>query len=83
MTTPLKKPVKRISENNRQWSAGKSRRVIVTLYQHGFIGFRLEGTRKEETLPIGNAYAYAVRSRISHERMEKAKAKKAKREGRV
>lgn len=78
MTTELSKPVRRKSSNH-QWSAGKARRVIVTLYPHGFIGFRLEGTRKEETLPIAAAYAYATRCRLAHERMEKAKKRLAKR----
>jgi hypothetical protein len=82
MTTELNKPVKRVA-SNRQWSAGKARRGIVTLYPAGFIGFRLEGTRKEETLPIAAAHAYATRCRISHERMEKAKQRKRKKEGKI
>lgn len=81
MTTVLHKPVKRVA-SSRQWSGGKARRVVVTLYPAGFIGFRLEGTRKEETLPIAAAHGYAVRCRMAIERMEKARAKKAKREGR-
>lgn len=82
MTTELHKPVSR-KAHSRQWSAGKARRVIVTLYPAGFIGFRLEGTRKEETLPIAAAHGYAARCRIAHERMEKAKLKKHKKEGKA
>ncbi len=82
MTTELHKPVKRKS-HNRQWSGGKARRVIVTLYPAGFIGFRLEGTRTEETLPIAATYSFAVRCRLAHQRMEKAKLKKRKKEGKA
>lgn len=82
MTTALTKPVKRLA-SVRQWSAGKARRVIVTLYPAGYIGFRLEGTRKEETLPIAAAQGYATRCRVAHERMEKAKQRKRKKEGKL
>lgn len=81
MTTELKKPIKRRTME-RVRDGGKPRRLVVTLYPTGFIGLRQEGRRKEETVTIEGVYQYAIRNRLAVERMEKAKAKKAKREGR-
>ena len=81
MTTELKKPVKR-KTLDRVRNGGKPRRLIVTLYPGGYIGLREEGRRKEEIVTIEGAYQYAIRNRLAVERMDKAKAKKAKRKGR-
>lgn len=79
MTTQLHKAVKRKTNETRR-DRGKQRHYIVTLYPSDMIGVRLEGTRKEETLPISAVYEMAVRARVSREKAEKAKARKAKRE---
>jgi hypothetical protein len=78
MTADLHKPFKRRSQVTAR-ERGKHRRIIVTLYPAGFIGFRPEGTRREETLSIDAAYAMAIKSRVFRERMEKAKQRKASR----
>jgi hypothetical protein len=78
MTTQLKKHVKRIS-NEARYENGKLRRVIVTLYPAGHIGLRLEGTRREETMPIMAAWERAVKMRLAmeaHAKLQK-KAEKA------
>lgn len=77
MTTPLNKPVKR-KAGQGQFSRGKLRRIIVTLYPNDTIGFRLEKTRQEELLPIGAAYVYASRLRVAAEKRARAEARKAK-----
>lgn len=78
MATDLYKPFKRRSSITRR-DGGKQRRIVLTLYPAGFIGLRLEGTRREETMTIDALYDAAVRGRVFRERMEKAKARKVKR----
>lgn len=75
MTTDLNRPVKRRSHETLR-DTGKARRVIVTLYPAGHMGLRLEGTRREETLPLTTAYEIAVRARLITQRAEKAKLRK-------
>lgn len=77
MTTILRKPVKRKSHEHR-FDRGKRRAIVVTLYPAGFIGLRLEGTRREETLPIEVAYERAVKTRLAAEATERLKKKAAK-----
>jgi hypothetical protein len=62
MTTTLHKPIKR-KTHERRYERGKSRAIVVTLYPAGYMGLRLEGTRREETLPIEVAWEYAVKMR--------------------
>jgi hypothetical protein len=81
MTTQLTKPVKRRSNEVRR-DRGKSRAIVITIYPHGYIGLRLEGTRSEETLPIQAAYERAIKMRLASAQLEKARAKKAKIQGR-
>lgn len=82
MTTTLNKPVKRRTADKLR-NGGKPRRLVITLYPGdivgGIIGLREEGRRQEEFVTIEGAYQYAIRNRLSRERMEKAKAKKEKR----
>jgi hypothetical protein len=80
MTTQLTKPVRRKSNELRR-DRGKYRPIIVTLYPAGFIGLRLEGTRKEETIPIEAVYERAIKMRLAFEAAEK-KAREVKRKGR-
>jgi hypothetical protein len=68
--TPLAKPITRRSEE-RVREAGKSRRIVVTLYPNGLIGLRPERTRREETVPIDVIYLKAVKARVLAERAAK------------
>ena len=79
MTTLLRKPVRRKTHEQR-YEKGKRRAIIVTLYPSGYMGLRLEGTRREETLPIEVAWERAVKTRLAAEATEKLK-KKAERAG--
>lgn len=74
MTTQLKKPVKRISNESR-YESGKLRCVIVTVCPAGHIGLRLEGTRQEETMPIMAAWERAVKMRLAAEATAKLQKK--------
>lgn len=82
MTTELTKPVRRRSNEYRR-DRSKMRRIIVAIYPGGYIGLRLEKTRREETIPILAAYDVAVKMRVAGERAERARAKKARREARL
>lgn len=77
MTTTLTKPVKRRSNTLRRDRA-KMRAIVITLYPAGFIGLRLEGTRREETIPLEHVYERAIKMRLALAKAEKA-AKRKKR----
>jgi len=77
MATMLRKPVKR-KTNERRYDRGKSRAIIVTLYPAGYMGLRLEGTRREETLPIEVAWERAVKMRVVAEATDRLKKKAEK-----
>ena len=77
MTTTLHKPIKR-KTHERRYERGKSRAIIVTLYPAGFMGLRLEGTRREETLPIEVAWERAVKMRLAAEATDRLKKRAAK-----
>lgn len=81
MTTRLTKPVRRLSEEYRR-DRSKMRRVVITIYPSGYIGLRLEKTRREETLPILAAYDTAVKMRVADERATRERLRKEKRRGR-
>lgn len=76
--TDLNKPVRRRSGFMVR-DAGKLRKVVVTLYPHGFIGLRPEKTRREETLGLQAAYDVAVKMRVARQRAEEQAARKARR----
>lgn len=79
MTTTLHKPVKRrTNDGTTIRDKSKWRKIVVTLYPAGFIGLRLEGCRREETLPLECVYERAVKSRVLREHMERVNAKKDK-----
>lgn len=73
--SPLSKPVTRRSEVTKR-SAGKLLRIVVTMYPDGYLGLRLERSRKEETIALAAVYDIAVKQRVAWERSQKAKAKK-------
>ena len=66
--TPLKKAVTRRSEELYR-DCSKFRRIVVTLHPAGFIGFRLEKCRREETLSLRAAYETAVEARKLQEQV--------------
>lgn len=74
MTTKLSKPVKRVSNESR-YESGKLRPIIVTIYPAGFIGLRLQGTRREETMPIEAAWERAIKMRVAQEAEDKLREK--------
>jgi hypothetical protein len=58
---------------------GRLRAIIVTLYPAGHIGLRLQGTRREETIPIEAVYERAVKMRLALEQAERRKKREARR----
>jgi len=78
MTTPLHKSIKRRSNELRR-ERGELRAIIVTLYPAGYIGLRLHGTRREETIPIEAVYERAVKMRLAMEQPERGKKREARR----
>lgn len=75
--TDLRKPVKRRSSELKR-DRGRMRRIVVTLYPAGYIGLRLEKTRREETLPLIAAYDVAVKMRVALERVKRLMKRRAK-----
>lgn len=67
MTTPLTKPVSRLSHVKVR-EVGEERPLVVTLYPSGFIGLRPQGTRREETLSLDVIYDIALKARVRKER---------------
>ena len=51
------------------------RRIVVTLHPAGFIGLRLEKSRREETLSMRAAYETAVQTRVMRERAQRRNGK--------
>jgi hypothetical protein len=78
MTTTLSKPVKRRSNEFRR-DLGKARVIVVTLYPAGYIGLRLQGTRREETIPIEAVYERAIKMRLALEKAERKKKRETRR----
>lgn len=76
MTTKSVRPVTR--ETSAYVRDRGLRPVIVTVH-HGLIELRAKGLRTREVVDVGTIYLQAVRARVFRERMEKSKARKAKR----
>jgi hypothetical protein len=77
MTTTLTKPVRRRTNDSITIrDRSKWRPVVITLYPAGYMGLRLAGTRREETIAIEAIYERAVIGRVQRERVEKINAKK-------
>jgi hypothetical protein len=53
------------------------RKVVITVYPEGMIGLRAERTRKEEMVDAAWLWQYAVKARVTAEKL----AKRAKRKG--
>lgn len=75
--TPLKKPIKRRSEELVR-DGSKFRRLVVVVYPSGFIGLRPEGTRREETITIKLVWEKAVQARVLREARERDDKRAAK-----
>ena len=75
--TDLRKPVTRRTDTTIR-DAGKSRRMVITLYTGDTLGLRPEKTRREEFISLTTIYEYAIKLRVRKERADK-KAKKGKR----
>lgn len=86
MTTKLTKPVRRDTEELVR-DRGKMRRIIVTVYPGGvgpdYLGLRLKGCRREETITLRACLDLATKQRVIYERALKAKEKKLRREGKL
>lgn len=81
MVTHLSKPVKRRTNEVRR-DRSKIRAIIIAIYPAGYLGLRLQGTRREETIPIQFVFERAVKMRLASEQLEKARKRKAKLAGR-
>ena len=75
MTTQLKKPVCRRTENTIR-DGSKRRRMVVTLYPNSTIGIRPERTRREELIPLETVWWHALKARVTSEREAKKKARR-------
>lgn len=73
--TPLTKPVTRRAEATIR-EAGKSRRLVVTLYPGGTIGLRPERTRREETISLEAAWWQALKARLAIDQAAKKKRRR-------
>lgn len=88
--TTLKKPVKRVTNVPLGGFFGpdRHRRIVVTLIPGNgkdvpdLIEMRPEGTRRPEKLAVIDVYRMAIRSRVNAGVLEKARAKKAKKDER-
>ena len=74
MTTLLNKPVRRKTQQCR-FEAGRRRPIIITIHPAGYLGFRLQGTRREETLPIEAAFERAIKMRVAMAERERLQRK--------
>ena len=77
MTTPLDKPVSRLSYATRRCS-GKMRRLVVTLLPGDVIELREQGTQHRLILSVDAAYSLAAKyeaRRLIEERKAKRKAR--------
>jgi len=72
---PGSKVTRRV-EGNKVWSSGKYRDVLVTIYPHGLVGYRLLGQRREYFRGAAEDYREAVRLTVAAERAAKKAARK-------
>lgn len=72
MTTPLHKPVSRLSAGN----GVNRRRYVVTLAPGDVIGFRDARTRTTYWTTLASCYAATVRAEVARKREDQRKARK-------
>jgi hypothetical protein len=75
MTTTSAKPTTR---ETSAFVRDKGLRPLIVTVHHGLIELRPKGLRATETIDLAAMYYQAVKGRVFRERMEKAKAKKAR-----
>lgn len=75
--TPCTKPVTRLTSIAVR-DGGKRRLLVVTLHST-FLEIRLHGTRRTETVDLESTYFRAIKGRVFKEKMDKSKARVAKR----
>jgi hypothetical protein len=79
----VRRPVRRVS-GAKVYDRSKPRPVVVELSPPGVvIGFRLKGNRRAYYLPIDWCFREAVRVELARAKAERAKARKAARNGRA
>lgn len=74
--TELRKVVRR-----RGIISYRGKRLVVSLHPGDVIGFREERTRKEYTISLAGAYAYAVACEVARRKREKAAQRAAAKAG--
>lgn len=79
MTTTSVKPTVR---ETTAFVRDRGLRPLIVTVHHGLIELRPKGLRSSETLDLGALYESAVKRRVFAERMEKGKAKAAKKSAR-
>lgn len=60
------------------FSAGRRRKIVVTVYPDGVIGLRLLRHKREEFIDAASAYRDAVMWRVAQERAKKKAARKSR-----
>lgn len=78
MPTALTKTVTRRSESVVR-DGTKRRRLVVSIHPGGFIGMRLEKTRREETIDFESVWSMAVKMRVAHEKAQRKASRTASR----
>ena len=78
--TELNKPTRRVTRGALDGSFGsdRGRRLVVTLEVGDVIAIRPAGTRRSEIVSLFDVYRLAIQRRVNCERLEKARAKKAR-----
>jgi hypothetical protein len=77
--TPLTKPCRRVTRGALDWHFGKDsgRRLVAELAPGDLLTLRPLGTRRPETVSLFDVHAWAIRCRVNHALLEKARAAKA------
>lgn len=78
--TSLEKAVRRVTRGalDGSYGADRGRRLVAALEMGDLLTLRPSGTRRAETVSLFDVYRYAMVRRVNCERLEKARAKKAK-----
>ena len=79
--TQLGKTVRRETQGPGVFERSVRRVVVVSLDYPNVIGLRLKGNRRTYFLTAEDAYWYAMRMQVAHDKAEKIKARKARRDG--
>jgi hypothetical protein len=80
--TRVGKVTKREVQGQGVYERSRWRSVIVTIEYPDLVGFRLKGTRRVFYMTAETGFMHAVKMWNAHEKAEKAKAKKLRKETR-